>query len=117
MAALSYCYELNFFLFYLHLDVNYMTLLLFLKYQDSLQAQTHHVGPPEDWSDKGGNSEFLAVLSCPLVFYLRITLGPVDEGSYGLLHVEFLPLGLFPKVLGAWYREFILFWKENRIFW
>ena len=48
MAALSYCYELNFFLFYLHLDVNYMTLLLFLKYQDSLQAQTHHVGPPED---------------------------------------------------------------------
>ena len=33
MAALSYCYELNFFLFYLHLDVNYMTLLLFLKYQ------------------------------------------------------------------------------------
>ena len=33
MAAFSYCYELNFFLFYLHLDVNYMTLLLFLKYQ------------------------------------------------------------------------------------
>ena len=32
MAALSYCYELNFFLFYLHLDVN-MTPLLFLKYQ------------------------------------------------------------------------------------
>ena len=32
VAALSYCYELNFFLFYLHLDVN-MTPLLFLKYQ------------------------------------------------------------------------------------
>ena len=32
MTALSYCYELNFFLFYLHLDVN-MTPLLFLKYQ------------------------------------------------------------------------------------